>query len=107
PVAAASKARELKSSGQRNRRLTTAVLDLLLQTFENMKQAQLRAPSSEKRQFIDVEVPCNRKIMSFEADDSLIYIRAAFEAAIETALRKENLFKICWRWVDLTPGQER
>ncbi|MFT0850469.1 tyrosine-type recombinase/integrase [Achromobacter sp. F4_2707] len=107
PVAAASKARELRSSGQRNRRLMPSELDLILRTFENMKQAQIRAPEKEGRQFIDVKVPSNKKILSFEADDSLIYIRAAFEAAIETALRKEKLFKICWRWVDLTPGQER
>ncbi len=106
PIKAASKARRLASSRQRERRLAPAEIEQIRRILAKLRAAQLAAPASEKRTFIEIEIS-NSDTLRFESDNSLLYIAAAFDLAIETALRKTKLFSITWRWIDLSTNNER
>jgi len=101
PIVAAKKARTLKQSRKRSRRLSSAEFDALRGFFARMRAAQLAAPADDPAFRIELNtlggVPAR-----LAAHDSLLYIEAAFEAAIECALRREKLFAMTWRWVDMS-----
>src|SRR5690606_38930014 len=68
----------------------------LIDLFRKMSEAQAQYSGDG-----DIKIVVNSETtITLAPHDSLLFIGAAFEAAIESALRREKLFSITWRWID-------
>lgn len=86
------------SSKERKRRLTQQEHEQIIHSFDSLAAAY-QARASE-RDTLTVALTNNKKFKTL-ATSNLLYLSAAYQAAIECALRREKLFSLTWRDVDL------
>ncbi len=102
---------EIGTSNCRDRRLSVQEHQRLVKLFSLLRQRQLESskmlatdPTARitiRRSEIVIDEQPDRSI-SMPYHDSLLYISAAFETAIEAAMRRGKMFEIRWSWVDWT-----
>ncbi len=100
---------DVGTSNLRDRRLSTQEYQQLSAVFALLRRRQLGAdstltvdPSARitiKRSEIVQDGYPDRKI-ELPYHSSLLYISAAFETAIEAAMRRGRMFEMRWRWLD-------
>lgn len=91
---------KLDTSEERDRRLTNKEHEQISAAFKALADAQRQRDRAGKGWLMDVRMP-NGKLLRVGQTQTLYYLEAAFEAAIECALRKGKLLALIWREVDL------
>ncbi len=78
---------------KRDRRLTGDEHADLLSLLVQLRQAQLNAPVDDSSYRIRIPL-AGRAPFDIPSNDSLLYIAAAFTAAIESAMRRSKMFEM-------------
>lgn len=91
--------KRLKHSRKRDRRLTPEEYKLLSDSFLAMHQAYLNRDRKHSHGQLKVTLP-NGTDLATAKSRNLLYIHAAFQAAIECAMRRRRLFNLRWRDID-------
>jgi integrase len=99
PTVAAVKSRRMGISKKRKRRLLGWEHDAILEVLSKLREGQLAAQASGSKEPIKVEIP-GRPPLLVPPHKTLLYIPAAFLAAIESAMRREKMFEIEWSWIN-------
>nr|WP_236844373.1 tyrosine-type recombinase/integrase [Bordetella sp. 02P26C-1] len=105
PVKAACQARELQQSEDRDRRLEPGEENALLDVFTQMHDGQLAAQDTGSKKHIEINIP-GKSPLFVPPHSSLLYIKAAFLAAVESAMRREKMFEMQWSWILWRPDHK-
>lgn len=99
PIKDAKIDREVGQSEERDRRITGEEHSAIQAVFARMAvERQLSVKSGKK--LLKLKPTSTGPVISIRSSDRLLHIEAAYLAAIETALRREKLFLMTWRWID-------
>lgn len=102
PNTAREALRNVGHSRQRDRRPSADETTRLLAVFAEMRQQQLPHRHESSRGQLGQRITISAVGATLEAHphNALLYMHAAYQAAIECAMRRSALFSACWSWVD-------
>ena len=97
------------TSGQRDRRLSVSEFQHLSKTFSLLRERQLNASKAlaldknakitiQRSEIVQDDRPDRTIVLPYHA--SLAYISAAFETALEAAMRRGKMFSMRWDWIN-------
>ena len=98
PTVPAVKARRVGTSKKRNRRLQGSEHNAILHVLNKLREGQIAAQAYGSKEPIKVDIPGHPPLV-VPQHKTLLYIPAAFLAAIESAMRREKMFEIEWSWI--------
>lgn len=90
----------VETAPRRQRLPSTEESSQIIELFTRMRAAQQTAGAAPRLTQLAIVVPSTDRTINVHAHSSLLYVRSAFIAAQQCAMRRESLLSIRWAWIN-------